>query len=141
MPVLISNTGIAIIHPALLRRGADYTTSEAVGGAGNIEQYLGQHAHGRASGNLRELLGKLIGLGNKSGHLLPAADQKLSERPVDVPLPSHVNVPFERLHTKQNYGFSRPAHGLKDAQGLEGVAQQRDCEIPNPKSNPSRART
>jgi len=127
------------VNDTVLGRVGDHAASEAMRGAGNVEQDFRQHAHWDSAGETRQLLGEFVGLRNVGGHLVAAADQKFAEGPEPGPLPAHVNVRVDGLHAKQDETFARPAEGLEYAECPDGMTQGLIPEVLQPQRNSGRA--
>src|SRR6516225_10459853 len=106
---------MARVHNACILRVGHDTSTEAVRGAGNVEEDFREHAHRGATCNFCEVFGKLVGFGNESGNALAAADEAPTEWPQPGAFPAHVEVAVERLHAQEDHALTRPSERLHNA--------------------------
>jgi hypothetical protein len=139
--VAVAKDAVLGVNDAMIRGIGDHTTADAVGRAWDVEQNFGKHAHGEASREFGELLGKLVGFRDVRWDLIATTDQEFAERPEPGTLPLHFNLVIQRLHAQQYDKFTRPSPGLQHAQRLERVAEEGVGDILQPKANPSRPGT
>src|SRR5450755_4732315 len=103
-----------------------------MGGAGNIKEDLGYHAHRRAADQRGSLARKLVGLGYECWNLFALADQNFAERPEPAAAEAHIDVAVEGLHTQEDDRLAGPPEGVKRARGADGMPQQGTDQRPEP---------
>src|ERR1035438_6562525 len=138
--ILVAEHAVARVDYSASRGIGNHATSDAMRSPGNIEQNFRKHTHGESPGKAREFLSKLVGFRNVGRDLAAPAYEKPSERPEPGALPAHLDLIIQCLHAKQNYKFTRPSPRLQYAQSTEWVAEERDNDIHQPESDPTRTR-
>src|SRR5207249_7378426 len=130
--IAVAEDTVMIVHHAAIGRTRDHATTDAMRGAGNIEENLRKDAHRRPPSDLRNSSCKLICPWNVGRHFITTADQHLVERPEPGTFPAHLDMTLQRLHAQENHVLSRPSLGPKQTRRLYRVAQQRAQNILQP---------